>query len=68
MIRLRKNSKASIGLNIQPVFQIIVHKRDSFLLEAIRSQLGGIGSIGKIGDNLSRYIVTALKEAGFAEL
>lgn len=32
------------------------------MLEAIRSQLGGVGSIGKNGANKSRYIVTSLQD------
>lgn len=62
ILRFRKNSKSRTGWVVQPVFQIILHRRDLLLLEAIKSQFNGVGSIGNHGANQSRYIVTSLTD------
>lgn len=59
---LRKTSARSCGWEVQSFFKIGLHIRDLPLLEAIKSHLGGIGSINKSGDSLLVYRVSSLKD------
>ena len=45
MISLIKDSKYKTGWAVKLTFAIVLHKKDSVLLESIRSTLGGIGTI-----------------------
>ncbi|MBY3556126.1 hypothetical protein HGI15_22620 [Modestobacter lapidis] len=47
MIRIRKNSKYSIGWNISPVFSISLHKSDLTVLKKIKYYFNDKGLINK---------------------
>jgi len=47
---------------IQPCYKISLHIKDLNLLENIRAFWGGVGSIGKHGENTIQYQVRSLKE------
>lgn len=60
-IFLQKSTSSKIGVTIIPLFQIGLHKKDEKLLQDIRANLGGIGSIS-YGLNTVFLKVQSLKE------
>jgi hypothetical protein len=42
-VKITKNKKYSTGWHVQPIFSILMHKRDSLLLEQLNKIFGGLG-------------------------
>jgi hypothetical protein len=57
-----KSSKSKSGYQIQPNFQISLHKNDYALLELVKNFFNGIGGIYQDGASISKYSVRSLKD------
>jgi hypothetical protein len=62
MIRVRKSSRYNIGWHVIPVFSITLHKKDLYLLNALKSYYGGAGSIWKDGEATFKFRIESLEQ------
>jgi hypothetical protein len=60
-IKITRNDKCKTGYQIQPVFQIGLHKKDRILLEKIQLYFKGVGSIGYSKD-IDVFVVSSKRE------
>ena len=60
-IKIQENAKLKTKWRVRPVFSIVLHSKDLFLLEAIQKTLG-VGKIIKCGKNALIFAVDSIKE------
>jgi hypothetical protein len=60
-VSISKSRSTSIGWTVIPCFKITLHKKDSALLEMIKTFFNGVGNITKHGKDSISYRISSLK-------
>ena len=62
LILIRKNNKLKIGWNVELRFQITLHEKDAVLLEQIKKNYFGVGTIYKEQGQVVKFSVLSIKD------
>jgi len=62
LIKVRKDAKMGSGYRVELIFSFTLPKEDLALLKLIQSYFGGVGRIGKHGQDRISYMVSTLDD------